>query len=58
VLDPVYDALGVAFDPETVGSVAAAGGESDPDAVVAAVEAALVDGESVTVERAAEAVES
>ncbi|MFC7193530.1 lipoate--protein ligase family protein [Halosimplex aquaticum] len=34
VLDPVYDALGVAFDPETVGSVADAGGESDPSSAV------------------------
>jgi len=41
VLDPVYAALGVPFDPETVGSVARAGGEGDPDAVVAAVEGAL-----------------
>ncbi|MFC7140256.1 lipoate--protein ligase family protein [Halosimplex aquaticum] len=41
VLDPVYDALGVAFDPETVGSVADAGGESDPSSAVERVEAAL-----------------
>lgn len=42
VLDPVYAALDVSFDPETVGSVAGAGGEADPDAVVEAVEGALV----------------
>ncbi|QPV61812.1 lipoate--protein ligase family protein [Halosimplex litoreum] len=42
VLDPVYAALDVPFDPETVGSVGRAGGVSDPDAVVAAVESALV----------------
>ncbi|WP_135365118.1 lipoyl protein ligase domain-containing protein [Halosimplex halophilum] len=45
VLDPVYAALDVPFDPETVGSVARAGGEADPDAVVRAVERALVGGE-------------
>ena len=45
VLDPVYTALDVPFDPGTVGSVARAGGESDPDAVVAAVEGTLVGGE-------------
>ncbi|WP_226022103.1 lipoyl protein ligase domain-containing protein [Halomicrobium salinisoli] len=37
VLDPVYDALGVPFDPASVGSVAAAGGPSDPDATVDAL---------------------
>jgi len=37
VLDPVYEALSVPFDPASVGSVARAGGDSDPDAVVAAV---------------------
>jgi len=45
VLDPVYEALAVPFDPETVGSVGRAGGEADPDAVVEAVERALVEGE-------------
>jgi lipoate-protein ligase A len=42
VLDPVYAALDVAFDPGSVGSVAGAGGEADPDAVVETVERALV----------------
>jgi lipoate-protein ligase A len=42
VLEPVYDALGVPFDPETVGSVAAAGGPGDPERVARAVESALV----------------
>jgi lipoate-protein ligase A len=42
VLEPVYDALGVAFDPESVGSVARAGGEADPERVARALEAALV----------------
>jgi len=54
VLDPVYDALGVPFDPGTVGSVARAGGESDPDAVAAAVEGELVGDRETMVERVGE----
>ncbi|MFB6083615.1 MAG: lipoate--protein ligase family protein [Halorientalis sp.] len=42
VLDPVYDALDVPFDPETVGSVARAGGEVDPVAIIMRLEDALV----------------
>lgn len=42
VLLPVYDALGVPLNPDSVGSVAAAGGPSDPDAVRTALEDALV----------------
>ncbi|WP_436923178.1 lipoyl protein ligase domain-containing protein [Halosimplex amylolyticum] len=45
VLDPVYETLEVPFDPETVGSVASAGGESDPQAVVRRVETALGGGD-------------
>lgn len=41
VLEPVYDALGVPFDPDTVGSVASAGG--DTDAVLDALAAELGD---------------
>jgi len=44
VLEPVYEALDVAFDPETVGSVARAGGDGDPGRVVRTVEDALADG--------------
>ncbi|MFB6303600.1 MAG: lipoate--protein ligase family protein [Haloferacaceae archaeon] len=44
VLGPVYDALGVPFDPDAVGSVAAAGGAADPERVARALEAALVGG--------------
>jgi len=44
VSDAVYDALGVAFDPRTVGSVGAAGGPDDPKRVARAVEDAFVDG--------------
>lgn len=46
VLDPLYDALDVAFDPETVGSVAMCDGRSDPAVVVRTVEDAVV-GEAV-----------
>ncbi|MFB6177649.1 MAG: biotin/lipoate A/B protein ligase family protein [Halobaculum sp.] len=42
VLVPVYDALGVEFDAESVGSVAAAGGPDDPKAVRSTLEDALV----------------
>ncbi|QLD89378.1 lipoate--protein ligase family protein [Natronomonas salina] len=42
VLDPVYDALGVRFDPDSVGSVEGAGGPGDVDRVVAAIEDAFV----------------
>lgn len=37
VLDPVYDALGVPFDPDSVGSVDRGGGTAAPDLVVDAV---------------------
>jgi lipoate-protein ligase A len=37
VLAPVYEALSVPFDPDSVGSLAAAGGPSAPEAVVPAV---------------------
>ncbi|WIV68351.1 lipoate--protein ligase family protein [Natrialbaceae archaeon AArc-T1-2] len=49
VLEPVYDALAVSFDPGSVGSAAAAGGPADPDRVQAALEDALV-GDRETVE--------
>ena len=51
VLNGVYDALGVAFDPDSVGSVARAGGDGDPDRVARALETALVGGRDATVER-------
>lgn len=49
VLAPVYRALSVPFDPETVGSVALAGGETDPGRVVECVERVLVGDAPVTV---------
>ncbi|MFC7132909.1 MULTISPECIES: lipoyl protein ligase domain-containing protein [Salinibaculum] len=50
VLAPVYDALDVPFDPETVDSVAAAGGPSDPEAVADAIVDAY-GGDDAAVER-------
>jgi len=41
VLDPVYDHIGVPFAPQSVGSIAAAGGPSEPPVVRAAFEDAL-----------------
>jgi len=55
VLEVVYDALDVDFDPCTVGSVQAAGGDGDPDALVAAIEDALVGDADPEVEVATEA---
>ncbi|RNJ25302.1 lipoyl protein ligase domain-containing protein [Halosegnis longus] len=51
VLGAVYDALDVPFDPDSVGSVARAGGDGDPDRVARALESALVGGRDATVER-------
>jgi lipoate-protein ligase A len=49
VLAPVYDALGLPFDPGSVGSVARAGGPSDPGEVARALEDAFVGGRDVDV---------
>lgn len=54
VLDPVYDALDIPFDPGSVGSIAKAGGTSDPDAVVSTIERALVGSADVEVTPIAE----
>jgi len=51
VLDPVYGALDVPFDPDSVGSVAAAGGPAAPEAVERALETAIVDGRERRVEQ-------
>jgi len=45
VLDPVYAALDVPFESESVGSVAKAGGSDDPEEVARTVEDLLVDEE-------------
>lgn len=50
VLTPVYDALGVPFDPDSVGSVADAGGPGDPETVARALEDAFVDDREASVE--------
>lgn len=49
VLEPVYEALDVPLDPDTVGSVARAGGDAEPERAREVVERALA-GENVTVE--------
>ncbi|UPV76061.1 lipoate--protein ligase family protein [Halorussus limi] len=50
VLDPVYVALDLPFDRDSVGSIAAAGGASDPEKVARTVEELLVGDEETTVE--------
>ena len=57
-LPPVYEALSVPFDPESVGSVAAAGGPSDPERVARALEDAIVDGRERSVESLGEATDA
>ena len=44
VLAPVYDALSIPFDAESVGSVARAGGPSHPATVIEAIQEAFLDG--------------
>ncbi|MDR5671609.1 Lipoate-protein ligase A [Halalkaliarchaeum sp. AArc-CO] len=51
VLAAVYDRLDLSFDPDALGSVKAAGGNDDPEAVVAEMESAFVDGRQSVVER-------
>jgi len=55
VLDPIYDALDVAFDPESVGSVALGGGDCDPETVVRTVERRLVGDADIEVESVSKA---
>lgn len=50
VLEPIYDALDVPFDPDSVGSVADAGGPADSTAVTRALEAAFVGDRDAEVE--------
>lgn len=52
VLSPVYDALSIPFDPDSVGSVARAGGPDDPERVARAIEGRLVGNAPREVERA------
>ncbi|WP_207586713.1 lipoate--protein ligase family protein [Halomontanus rarus] len=51
VLEAVYDALAIPFDPESIGSVVAAGGPSDPETIVSTLEDALVGDATPTFER-------
>ncbi|WP_224448422.1 lipoate--protein ligase family protein [Haloprofundus salilacus] len=51
VLEPVYAALSVPFDTESVGSVARAGGVDDAEKVAWALEDAFVEDRETTVER-------
>ncbi len=51
VLEPVYRALGIDFDPGSVGSVSAADGPDEPERVARALEAALVGDSESVVER-------
>lgn len=51
VLSPVYDALECSFDPATVGSVRAADGDAEPEALVGALERALVGQSAPIVEQ-------
>ncbi|WP_049900784.1 lipoate--protein ligase family protein [Halococcus agarilyticus] len=44
VLEPIYDALDVAFDPDSIGSVSRADGDADPETVARTIEQALVAG--------------
>lgn len=50
VLEPVYAALDVAFDPESVGTVADAGGPDDPETVSRAIERAFAGEREMEVE--------
>lgn len=53
VLDPIYEALDVPFDTESVGSVADAGGPADPEAVCGSLERVFVgDADGVVVDAA------
>lgn len=47
VLDPVYGALDIPFDRDAVGSVARAGGPTDPDEIVTALQTTLAENPTV-----------
>ncbi|WP_435196846.1 lipoyl protein ligase domain-containing protein [Natronomonas sp. EA1] len=50
VLTPIYEALEVPFDPDSVGSLARAGGTADVETARGTLERALVGDEPITVE--------
>jgi len=47
ILGPVYDALDIPFDADATGSIARAGGETDPEVVCRAIESALAPRDTV-----------
>ncbi len=51
VLGPIYDAIGVPFDPDSVGSVERAGGTADSGTVARAIEERLVGSREPMFER-------
>lgn len=55
VIADVYDALGVDFDPDSVGSIERAGGNADPGAVVSTLQAELVGASEYERERVEDA---
>jgi lipoate-protein ligase A len=58
VLDPVYTALDLPFDADSVGSIAKAGGTADPEEVARTVEELLVGGAETTVETLGDAADA
>lgn len=50
VLDRIYDALTVPFDPDTVGSIERVDGRADPEQVMRTIEDAFIGDKDVTVE--------
>ncbi|WP_128477247.1 lipoate--protein ligase family protein [Halorussus pelagicus] len=50
VLDRVYEPLDIPFDPDSVGSIAEAGGSDDPETVARTIEEMLVGDEQTIVE--------
>jgi lipoate-protein ligase A len=57
VLDSIYAALDLPFDPNSVGSVSTAGGPDDPEAVIRAIEAAFAPTSDPPVIRATELID-
>jgi octanoyl-[GcvH]:protein N-octanoyltransferase len=51
VLEPVYDALAIPFDPGSVGSVARTGGPADPEQVALTIESAFTSDHETRIER-------
>ena len=51
VLTPVYEALSVPFDPDSVGSVVRAGGPADPERIARAIEDELVGDQQGAIEQ-------